>query len=380
MVNGIQNIDFVFTDGWHPTVNPSSRMPIYYLRHKQLFPSHSLILNEFPRTRGGSTFRFIRFQKSSSLQNVFVKAQTTLLELMPWWLPSTLSEKYLFQIYDDILKGGLGITESERYCIESFYAELKEKVSDELSIGELVNSINFDRYRIILPDLPEINCITFSKSIFKDIFEEVLSKNQEIFFYILAQLCKRQEMAYLNKIAFCNDEEYNIYRISWVQSEKHFYKSRIDMKTGKKIGVKEKYPYENFMSDIQYGCIVLSSKITCILELLASLNGKLIFHFGNTYNHLAEVEKIISDSDFQKKFKLQMPYVSHFDDYKDTWNYGYLRFSEDYPIHLFDLLPLNDKTTFSKIRSIVDKSIADNASVSIVATNNLSESIRAYEI
>ncbi len=372
-----KNIDFAFTDGWHPTVNPSSRMPIYYLRHKQLFPGHPIILNEFPRTKGGSTFRFIRFQEPTSLQNIIVKAQNTLFEFMPWWLPSTLSDSFLFKIYDNILKSDSGITSSERLCIDEFYSELKVKVSSELSIGELLNSINFDRYKIILPNLPEINCISFSKSVFKNIFQDILSINQEKFFYILNQLCKRQEITYLTKVAFCNDTDYNIYRISWVVPERHFHKIKIDVKTGVNIGSRETYSYESFISDIEYGRIVLSSKISCIAESLASLSGKFFFHFGNTYNHFAEIAAIFSDS---RDYNSQTKFVNYFNDYEDTWNYAYLRFSDDYPIHLFDLLPLNDNTVFQKIYSIVNNSFETKSPFCIPATINLAESINAVNI
>ena len=36
----------LFTDSWHPTLNPSSRMPVHHLRYNSLFAGRTGILTE----------------------------------------------------------------------------------------------------------------------------------------------------------------------------------------------------------------------------------------------------------------------------------------------------------------------------------------------
>lgn len=371
-----QNIDYLYTDGWHPTVNPSSRMPIYYLRHKKLFPDNPIVLNEFPRSKGGVTFRFLRFSKTAFPQQTLVKIQKPLFEFMPWWLPSTLSENFLFHIYEDVLSNNIGLSKVELNCIEEFYNELKRRASEEMSIGELLNLVNFDKYKSIFPDLPKIKCTGFSKSIFKDIFNETLIIHRDIFFYILNQICQKHKIKYLNKIAFCNDSDFSIYRISYLASDEYFYKSMIDVKTGERIGAKLIYSYENFVLDIRNGNSVLSSKISCIIEMLssASASNKRFFHFGNTYNIFGEIETIILQSPTGNPPKISVGYLK---DYEDSWNYAFLRFNKDYPIHLFDILPLRDQVVFQKINLIAKKSLEIREPIYIPSKNSLSDSINS---
>ena len=69
----------LFTDSWHPTINPSSRMPVHHLRYNSLFTGHTGILTEVPRRNGGSTLREMVF----SGQQLAVKELNTPVEWFP---------------------------------------------------------------------------------------------------------------------------------------------------------------------------------------------------------------------------------------------------------------------------------------------------------
>lgn len=88
---------FDVTDAWHPTVNPSARMPVHHHRHLAVLGHGDGLLNEFPRHRGGTTIRLPRV-RDGRLHVMELGGDSV---FAPWWLPAPEPDavRHITQVY-----------------------------------------------------------------------------------------------------------------------------------------------------------------------------------------------------------------------------------------------------------------------------------------
>lgn len=150
---------FLYTDAWHPTVNPSARMPVHHHRFVQMAGATSGILNEVPRRSGGSTLRLMRSQPGIGVQ---VTALPGTVRWMPWWLPS--SDPWACSVIRRVYHAALADphpTAAERATYERVVDAFDARCAagGDQTVGEVLHTVLNRELRQISPEVPALQLV-----------------------------------------------------------------------------------------------------------------------------------------------------------------------------------------------------------------------------
>ncbi len=327
-----------YTDGWHPTVNPSSRMITHHFRFIELLSSSRGILNEVPRRRGGCTFRFMRFDKGG----FHILALPTPLELVPWWLPASPdnASKFLFHCYEQALLHKGSLTRSEYDIVETILEQLREaaRATPDLTIGEVLNQTNETNYRSTIPTLPKLKLISFTRSPLRHVFARAINKlatNSQLE-KLLSIWAMRSDSGGFTMLGFGHTDDNKPYRVSWSQGAKTLANIFFDPSTGKDMSGRIKTRPEELADQIARGRLVLGSRLASLLEVFLWSEGSEVLHFGNNYGRIDEAREILNELGYTVPMQQDITLCK---DDEDSWHVGVVRSnSQSYPLHLLDIM------------------------------------------
>lgn len=348
-----------FTDGWHPTVNPSSRMPVFYFRYQSLFENAHAVLNEVPRPHGGSTIRTMRLDYNGHLK---IQAITTGPKWMPWWIlasdkrASDLMDKIL--IHDPIASDSIsGKNVSEATIRLRAQFDQAANSDKSLTMGQALNMANETLYRTIFPELPVISFETIQHSQIRILLARALMDTTYSLTSILTEFATREHKflyGLLGILTGYEDDdwivEFNVAnqllscRSIWVKTRT----ARID------DAILAKSMFE--------GNLLPASMLLLFLECVLVSQGKRVFHFGNTYGRIPKLLDIMDLSEKRDR-------IFWLEDDKDSWNFAIFRDAHGgtYPLHLLDLMGLGT-SDFLVINALLKESLAKDCQLVVPIT------------
>ncbi|MGB8346054.1 MAG: hypothetical protein WCD86_14300 [Ktedonobacteraceae bacterium] len=366
-----------YTDGWHPTVNPSSRMVIHHFRFVELLHGSQGILNEFPRRRGGCTFRFLRFYK----RNFQIYELPTSFEFVPWWLPASpeTAQLYLFSCYERALQEKATLMKEEVDVLARLLSSLQECVhsNDELTLGEVLNLVNEQYYRDILPEMPSLYLNSLTKDPLRHLFAQVLrqyvaGKKLDA---LLSTWAAQSNVDGFTMLAVGHTHEGKIYRVSWSQREKNLAFILFDPITGKPTARRIPTDTHWLADELDAGRMIPGSRLTSLIEVLLRSAGKHVQHFGNNYGRVKEIASILSESGFPIDFPPEE--ITFLEDDADSWHIAVFdNHQQTYPLHLLDMMCCTPQTK-KALHGYIQRSLEQRFPVVFIPGENLNETILA---
>lgn len=325
MINQLFERDdyILFTDSWHPTINPSSRMPVHHMRFNELFVGQTGILTEVPRRNGGSTLREMLFSE----QGLTVRDLNTPIEWFPWWrgCDDPLVIDYIRNI---IYAGEMSDDFYAKTAYRDFFQRYLEIIAQDasLTVGEAVNRVNNSICQeftgIIAPDL-----ISFTKH---SNYELLLSSYEQIendIYGILDGLLERLGRDILGMLAISTNYQGKSWRIRYSRNKGYF----TAINTQDDID-RLRIPSNELLSMFRQKKLLPGSVISCLLESIVAQQGKRVFHYGNTYGYFELIADVL------KLSQQERDQIGYFRDNADSWNFAEFTRADGtgYPIHLLD--------------------------------------------
>lgn len=345
----MKNSNIIITDGWHPTINPSSRMPIHHHRYVELLGDVEGILNEFPRPYGGNTLRAMQINLDGTLT---IKNLNKAQRYIPWWIPSN-SQKAI-----DLLKGIVYTALSNENCIETLaYERMLNEYVIHISntscetLGEALNIVNSNLYKEIYPQLPEIHMVSITRSRFLPILAEGILHIADSITNILNNICNQTGKKEFGVLGFVTDYKNQPWRISYQPSNLTY-----TLITNSKPHISEIVDISFLKNCFLNGKLIPSSILLTIIELSLTDIGYNVTHYGNTYGHHAIISKASGLSNR----------VHTWDDNVDSWNYAYVvdHNGFQYPVHLLELVKYGRKIA-PILKAIIMKSLQEGCPIII---------------
>lgn len=314
---------FLFTDSWHPTVNPSSRMPIHHLRYNELFAGRTGILTEVPRRYGGSTLREMIF----SGQNLTVRELNTPIEWFPWWrdCDDPLVTDYIRNV---ISAGEMSNDPNAKSAYRDFFQRYLDISAQDasLTVGEAVNKVNNSICQeitgIIAPDL-----ISFTKHRNYVLLLAAYKQIENDIYNILDGMLERLERDMFGMIAIITNYEGKSWRLRYTRDKGYFSAINIQDEADR-----FKISSNQILSMFGQKKLLPGSVLSCLLESIVVQRGNRIFHYGNTYGYFELIAEVLGLSQQSKER------IGYFVDNADSWNFAeFIRADGTaYPIHLLD--------------------------------------------
>lgn len=340
----------LFTDSWHPTLNPSSRMPVHHLRYNSLFTGRTGILTEVPRRYGGSTLREMLF----SAQGLAVRDLNTPAEWFPWW--RSCDDPQVLGCLGDIISAGE--TSGDCYAksaYRDFHRRYFEIISQDasLTVGEAVNMVNNSICRemtgIIAPEL-----VSYTKH---NNYKLLVSSYEQIkndICGILDRLLKCLERDLFGMLAIITDYEGRSWRVRYSQYRGYF----IAVNT-QDDGDRLRLSSEMLLSLIKEKKLLPGSVLSCIIESIVACQGDRVFHYGNTYGYFELIAEVMGLSHEERDR------IGYFRDNSDSWNYAELIKADGtgYPIHLLDTWKRN--SIHGELRELIEESCNSRRTIMI---------------
>lgn len=313
----------LFTDSWHPTVNPSSRMPVHHLRYNSLFAGRTGILTEVPRRNGGSTLREMVF----SGQGFAVRELNTPVEWFPWWR-SCDDSQVLGYIEDIILAGEASGDHYAKSAYRDFRRRYLKIISQDASLtaGEAVNRVNNGICRemtgIIAPEL-----ISYTKHSSYGLLVSSYEQIEDDIYGILDGLLERLGRDLLGMLAIITDYEDKSWRVRYSRNRGCFTAVNTQDEDDRL-----RLPSDILRSLLKRKQLLPGSVLSCLLESIAACQGNRVFHYGNTYGYFELIAEVVGLSQEERDR------IGYFRDNADSWNYAELIRADgtSYPIHLLD--------------------------------------------
>ena len=313
----------LFTDSWHPTLNPSSRMPVHHLRYNSLFAGRTGILTEVPRRNGGSTLREMVF----SGQGLAVRELNTPVEWFPWW--RSCDDPQVLGYIGDIISAG---EVSGDYYAKSAYRDFRRRYFEiisqdaSLTVGEAVNRVNngicWEMIGIIAPEL-----ISYTKHSNYGLLVSSYEQIADDIYGILDGLLEHLGRNLLGMLAIITDYEGKSWRVRYSQNRGYFTAVNIQDEDDRL-----RLPSDMLLLLFRGKKLLPGSVLSCLLESIVACRGNRVFHYGNTYGYFELIAEVVGLSREERNR------IGYFRDNADSWNYAeFIRADgTGYPIHLLD--------------------------------------------
>ncbi|MFF4339375.1 hypothetical protein ACFY00_05455 [Kitasatospora sp. NPDC001540] len=324
---------FDHTDAWHPTVNPSARMPIHYLRHIAVLGHQQGILNEYPRHRGGTTIRLPRFHDD----RLDVLALPGRLTFAPWWLPANDSEAVarIKGIYDTALARPEP-TDAERAVLarlrDTFTTNCtRPGTAPDLTVGEALWRTADQLHRELTPGLPELDLVSLTRSPSRRVLAAALAQVPGGLLPILARWARAERAALWPLLAVATSDQGLPLRVRL-----HPVSGRLDTEplpvAGPPTGSRPApLTEDDLIALLAEGRLIPGSRLTALAETVMLGQGEQVRHFGNTYGHLSAAGHLTGILGAER--------IPSCPDDGDSWHYADLPLPDggSYPLHLIEL-------------------------------------------
>jgi len=329
------------TDGWHPTINPSSRMPIHHHRFVDLLGEHVGILNELPRQYGGNTLRAMHIDCEG---NLYIFDLNKTMKYMPWWI-SAASKRAVDLITNIVTEA---IENNKCLTINSYKLLLKTYMDFAwrnrcATLGEVLCCVNDFLYKSIYPDLPDIHLTSIMRLDERKVFAECLSKlSADItgIFDSIGISTNKKEFGFLGVLTDINGKEY---RLTYSVGDSSFH-----IFTMYKPHLMQNIEIKQVIDALYNGTFLPSSQLLIVIEVELTLMGFDVVHFGNAYGR-HEAASIARGTENK---------VSYWADNLDSWNFIMLQGNNGvmYPLHLMELISAEDRVK-NLLPSLIKKSL-----------------------
>ena len=345
----------IITNGWHPTLNASSRMPIHHLRYAELLGSGYIgVLNQLPRRYGGSTIRLMRIRDGGRIRIVPIAVGQ---EWMPWWISGNSSRaiNVMSSIFENASKHKYcDLCQKKQY---SKYLKQYLKYMDiypEYTMGEIVHKVNNYLYKEIFNGLPDIDLISLKKhALLQDLsnaFNIVCGDLGALLSYVSIGTHSELNCS----LGIVKDYYGREYYVEFISGENTFCgKELSDPLNIIKIDVND---LRVLFSE---GVFEPSLDLLVILELVLMSNGYELTHYGNCIEKFEKYSKVMK-VDYLSKLR-------YWEDEQESWNFARICSSNntDYPLHLLDLMAIKDRG-FKHCSDYIEQSIAKKRTIDII--------------
>lgn len=357
-----------YTDGWHPTVNPSARMPIHHLRHLQLLGHDHGILNEMPRHRGGTTIRLPRF--GGARLRVIELPSTS--QFAPWWLPASEDSAvaHVAKVYETALADDRPLP-SERAVLGRMLDSFRQECHHgDLTVGEALWRVADALQRQLTPSVPSIRLNSLTRSEARKVLAQGLANIPGGLTTVLSRWAAREHRKMWSLVAVATSPQGVPLRVRF-----HADSARFDCEplvcgpqtraTGRPIPVEASQVVEWLWE----GKLIPGSRLAALAEASASLRGIEVRHFGNTYGSFT----VLADL-FGLVTVAQVPICP---DDEDSWHYADLPHDDGhYPLHLVELATCTPQA-HAAADALICRSLATRSPLTLNVKGDLDATLRS---
>ncbi|MDX3854216.1 hypothetical protein [Streptomyces sp. AK02-01A] len=318
------------TDAWHPTVNPSARMPVHHHRHRHVLGHRDGLLNEFPRRRGGITIRLPRID-SNCLRVVDLAAPDAGFAFAPWWLPASdlPSVRMISRIYDTALAHS-ETTARERTVLERLRDDFAERCAvggPALTTGQALWQAADALHRQLLPSLPDLNLISLTHSPARHLLAVGLARTPGGVIAVLQRWAALDRTTMWPLLAVATSPQGIPLRVRLHTRSGHLDTAPLATGRGTKPTALSE---EQLIELLDRGQLLPGARLTALAETVLLLTGTPVRHFGNTYGHHTAVADLLQAPDATT--------IPCCPDDEDSWHYADLPHETGrYPLHLIEL-------------------------------------------
>ncbi|MEV0845508.1 hypothetical protein AB0J21_06390 [Streptomyces sp. NPDC049954] len=356
------------TDAWHPTVNPSARMPVHHHRHLAVLGHADGLLNEFPRHRGGTTIRLPRIW-GGRLHVVELPGQSV---FAPWWLPA--SDPTAVRLVDAVYDAALLHAEPsapERGALARLRDGFRLRCAQgRLTIGEALWQAADVLHRELVPSLPALTLISLTRSPVRHTLAEALAQLPGGLLPVLARWAEREGRHMWPLLAVATSTQGVPVRIRL-----HARSRRLDIsplptfESASVSGRPVLIGGEELIDLLDTGRLIPGSRLTALAETSLHLGGTTVRHFGNTYGNFDTLSTLLPASDTGR-----IPACA---DDEDSWHYADLPDggTSRYPLHLIELAACSTDT-HAAAEALIDASVARGAPVRMELKGDLDATVR----
>ncbi|NBM14463.1 hypothetical protein [Streptomyces sp. GC420] len=364
-------MSFDFTDAWHPTVNPSARMPVHHHRHLAVLGHTDGILNEFPRHRGGTTIRLPRI-RDGRLHVMELPGNST---FAPWWLPAAdpgaVSD--ITGIYEAALRHP-HTTVRERGALARLRDDFAHRCADaggRLTIGEALWQTADALHRELVPSLPRLALTSLTRSPVRRTIADALTRLPGGLLPTLARWaeCERRPMWPL--LAVTTSPQGVPLRIRLHAASRSLDLSPLPTTTdtrapGRPVPLAE----GELITLLGSGRLIPSSRLSAIAEVSLHLAGTPVRHFGNTYGAFGTLSALLSAPDTAR--------IPCCPDDEDSWHYADLPHDDvgRYPLHLIELAACSTNA-HAAAEALISASVTEGTTIPLDLKGDLDATVRA---
>ncbi|MGW5939159.1 hypothetical protein ACWIG3_08285 [Streptomyces celluloflavus] len=356
------------TDAWHPTVNPSARMPIHHHRHHAVLGHGHGILNETPRRRGGTTLRLPRIHNGRL--HVLQLAGPEHLAFAPWWLPAsdTASVQAIRGLYDAALDHPAP-ARRERTVLarlrDDFTARCT-RAGDRLTVGEALWQAADALYRAVVPTLPELALTSLTRSPVRHILADALAQVPGGLLPALQGWARQEQQPMFPLLAVATSAHGIPLRVRL-----HARTGRLDT-TPLTAGSARPTPLteDGLLALLEAGRLIPGARLTALAETAHHLTGQRVRHFGNTYGHHRTAARLL-----EAPTATAIPCCP---DDQDSWHYADLPYENPtrYPLHLIELAAC-DPAAHRAASALIDTALLRGEPVHLELKGDLGETVRS---
>jgi len=326
-------VRFDYTDAWHPTVNPSARMPISYLRHVAVLGHEDGVLNEFPRRNGGTT---IRLQRARAGQLTVIELPGR-LAFAPWWLPAgdSAAAAAIRGVYD------MALARAEPSPAErAVLARLRDAFAflcdgpgtpPGLTAGEALWLTADELHRELTPGLPELRLTSLTRSPARHILAGALAGVPGGLAATLARWARHERAAIWPLIAVATSEQGVPLRVRLHPGDGALDAGPLPIGGRPPRGRPARLGEDDLIGLLAAGRLIPGSRLIALAETTLAGQGLQVRHFGNTYGHVCAAAALTGVRGADR-----IPCCA---DDQDSWHYADLPLPAggSYPPHLIEL-------------------------------------------
>lgn len=363
--------EFTYTDGWHPTVNPSARMAIHHYRFRELLVTDHGVLNEIPRRQGGCTLRVMRFDGHGGFR---VIALPGTVEWVPWWLPATeaWAAGFVTGVYHQAL-ADTRPTAAEKRVYERVLDEFVTgcAVTTALTIGEVLHQVLDAAHRELDPTLPALELTSLTRSPARSTLATTLAAIPAGLARVLAGWAAAERQPIWGMLAVGTSPQGGPLRLRFRASTASFELEPLDCAhTGRRARRSQAVTGDEVTELVHAGRLIPGSRLVALAEVMLGAQGRNVRHFGNTYGRITAAARHLG---------LPGPTtVTSWPDDSDSWCYAALTATPGlrYPLHLLDVLACTPQAR-ATIPVLIADSLRAGKPVRLDAKESLDASLSA---